>query len=336
MEQLIKRLSDAVGIGHLRQATELAKAELAKYAEVEDFGTLGVIGRIDQNKPRTILLDAHIDEVGFVVTAVFEDGFLKVAPVGGIDPRILPAFPVTVHGKKGEIAAVFASTPPHLSKGETSVQEVGEILLDTGVESGIGDLVCVGDFVTYRAACRGLSEGRLAGKSFDDRCAVACLIEVAKRIAGKELPVNVIFSLAEYEELGTRGAKTASFAFSADEAVAIDVSFADAPDVPSAKCGKLGGGAMIGLSPVLSDPITKKLIDCAEKKNIPFQKEVMGGTTGTDADVISITKSGIPTGLVSIPLRNMHTPVEVIDLADIGSVCDLLEEYILAGGALCD
>lgn len=335
IENLIKELSDSVCIGNITQSSQIAKRELSKYALVSDFGTLGVIGKINKGAKRTLMLDAHIDEVGFVITSVMDDGFLKVSNVGGIDSRILPAMPVTVHGKKN-ISAVFVSTPPHLSKGEDTVKDVEDIYLDTGLGEKVTDFVSVGDFVTFSSKTQNLSGTRLSGKSLDDRSAACCLIEVASRVYNKELPFNIIICLSEYEELGMRGAKTASFEFDCDEAIAIDVSFADAPDVPATKCGKLGKGGMIGVSPVLDKKITNTLIDFAEASGIPYQLEVSGGTTGTDADSISIAKSGVPCGLVSIPLRNMHTPNEVIDLNDIKSVCDILEAYILSGGGLCD
>lgn len=331
IKKLIAELSDAVSIGHLRGAADIAKNSLSQYAEVCDFGTLGVIGKMDRGAERTLLLDAHIDEVGFVVTNVFEDGFVKVSNVGGIDPRILPASRVVIHAKE-DIKAVFTSTPPHLAKKENEVVSLDDILLDTGLGKKAKDVVSVGDYATYDSKAAALSGGRLCGKSFDDRVSVACLIEVASRIYDKDIPYNVIFSFAEQEELGTRGAITSAFAADCDEAIALDVSFACAPGVPSHQSGALGGGAMIGISPILDRGITDKLISVAKGNGIPYQREIMGGKTGTDADVISVSKSGIPTGLISIPLRNMHTPEEVIDLSDANSVCDILEKYILGGG----
>ena len=332
MQDILKQLSDSVSLGHLKGATEVARRLLSPYTEISDFGQTGLIAKINKDKQKTILLDAHIDEVGFIVTHIFDSGFLRVAPVGGNDPRILPATPVVVHGKT-DIPAVFISNPPHL-KGEDEVKSAADTFVDTGLGTQIKDLVSPGDLVSYEKDFTPLKGGRVSGKSLDDRAAVACLIELASRIHDKELPVNVVLCLAEQEELGTRGAVTATFALSPDEAVAIDVSFADAPDVPSAKCGKLGGGAMIGISPILNRKITDLLCDIAKEKKIPHQLEVMGGKTGTDADVITISGSGVPCGLLSIPLRNMHTPAEVVDMADIGAVCDILEAYILKGGAL--
>lgn len=327
---LIFKLSNATSLGDVREASDIAKTELSKYMPVAEFGALGLIGTLDKGKDKTLMLAAHIDEVGFVVTNILDGGFVKVANVGGIDKRILPALPVIIHGKE-KVSAVFASTPPHLGSGEP--QEVTDILLDTGILEGLSDIVSVGDFISFDSECIHLLGNRICGKSFDDRSAVAVLIEIASRIYDKDCPFNVIFCLTDQEELGIRGAKTASFAIECDQSIAIDVTFGNAPDVPDSHLKRLGGGVMIGVSPILNKAITNHLIDLSEENNIPYNLEVMAGTTGTDADSITLTKDGIPTGLVSIPLRNMHTPTEIIDLADLESVCDLLEAYILGGGA---
>ncbi len=331
--KLLEKLTNSVGIGHLKGATEAAKAELSKYAEVQEFGTLGLVAKINKNAEKTIMVEAHIDEVGFIVTHIFDSGFLKVAAVGGNDGRILPATPITVHGKS-DIPAVFVSTPPHLSKGDEEAKNADEILLDTGTFEAVKETVSVGDYATYRKTLTPLSGTRVSAKSLDDRAGVACLIELAKRLRDKPLSVNVVLCLTEQEELGTRGAKTASFAIDCDEAISIDVTFGNSPDIPATKCGRLGKGGMIGLSPILNRKISDKLISLAKEKGIPYQLEVMGGASSTDADVISISKGGVPTGLISIPLRNMHTPAETVDTLDIDSIVDLLEAYILSGGAV--
>ncbi|MEG1886911.1 MAG: M42 family peptidase, partial [Oscillospiraceae bacterium] len=145
-------------------------------------------------------------------------------------------------------------------------------------------------------------------------------------------PCNVAFLLSDQEELGCRGAKTASFSIEPQEAIVVDVSFGDTPDIPSYKTGKLGDGAMIGISPILSPKISNRLKNLGQSLEIPFQPEVMGGATSTNADVISISKDGIPCGLISIPLRNMHTPAEVISIEDVKSVAKLLAAYVLSYG----
>ena len=328
--KLLETLSDAVSIGHITEARDIVKAELSKYAQVRDFGQIGLIAEINKGKDKTLLLDAHIDEVGFIVTGILGDGFLRVTNIGGNDARILPATAVTVHGKE-KLTAVFASTPPHLSVGEKKAQGLDDIVLDTGIRN-VESLVSVGDLVSYKTSFCALAGNRVTGKSLDDRAGVFCLLELAKRIYDKDLLCNVVFSVAEGEELGTRGAVTATFEAEPDEAIAIDVSFGDGPSVSNDKCGKLGRGAMLGISPILDKGITERLKKTAKENNIPVQLEVMGGKTGTDADVISISKSGVKTGLLSIPLRNMHTPAEVIDTADLESVVSILENYLLGGG----
>ena len=327
---LLEKLSNAVSIGHITEARDIAKAELSRYAEVEDFGQIGLIAKINKGKDKTLLLDAHIDEVGFIVTSILGDGFLRANSVGGNDARILPATVVTVHGKEN-ISAVFGSTPPHLSSGEKDVKGLDDIVLDTGIKN-VEEVVSVGDLVTYKSDFCALSGSKVTGKSLDDRAGVFCLIELAKRVYDKDLPYNLVLSVSEGEELGTRGAVTASFEIEPDEAIAIDVSFGDGPSISPEQCGKLGKGAMLGISPVLDKGVTDTLKKIAKDKNIPIQFEVMGGKTSTDADVISVSKSGVKTGLLSIPLRNMHTPAEVIDTLDLESVIALLEAYVLGGG----
>ena len=137
------------------------------------------------------------------------------------------------------------------------------------------------------------------------------------------------------EELGMRGSKTAAYGINPDAAVVVDVSFAHTPDADKSSCGTLGGGVMLGISPILDMTLTQSLRAVAEKAVIPLQCEVMGGTTGTDADVVSITAKGVPTALLSIPLRYMHTPAEVVSLRDIQAVGDLIAALVLEGEVSC-
>jgi endoglucanase len=210
--------------------------------------------------------------------------------------------------------------------------DIAKYKLDTALGGKAKDIVRIGDFVTYRTSPKTLCGDAVCGKTFDDRAGVTCLIELAKRLQGKTLPCRVVFLISDAEELGLRGAKTATFKISPDEAIAIDVSFGDGPDISLGDCGKLGFGGMIGISPTLNSAISKKLIETAKKNDIRYQTEVMCSNTSTNADVISVTKEGVLTGLISIPLRNMHTDIETVDLKDLEAVCDLLEAYILNGG----
>lgn len=330
-ERILKGLSDAVGIGNIKEASDLAKKELSKYAEIIHTDNLGLIGRIKGERDYTLMLEAHIDEVGFVVTDIDDNGFLTVAACGGIDLRALPSRQVNIHGKQ-TVRGVFCSTPPHLSEADVTYENISKQKIDTCLGATAKEVISVGDYVTFCTKAQSLLGDRLCGKSFDDRAGVTVLLELAKIFSDKKPPVSLLFCLSDMEELALRGAKTSTFAVTPDEAIAIDVSFGDGPEISPNDCGKLGRGAMIGISPVLSRDISDKLIHLANDNGIPYQTEVMGKSTGTDADIISITKTGVKTGLVSIPLRNMHSDAEIISLSDVKSVCDLLESYVKGGG----
>ncbi len=328
-------LTNLSAIGSVTEASSKAAEILSKYCFVQHLGGLNLLGEIKGESNYTLLLDAHIDEVGFIVTHISENGFLTVQKCGGIDRRHLPSKTVTIHGKE-KITGVFSSIPPHLSKGDEVPDNITDYKIDTLLGKKAKEIVSVGDFVTYKTTASELKNNCVTGKSFDDRAGVCVLLELAKRLSNKPLPITVKFLLSDAEELGLRGATTSAFTASPDEAVAIDVSFGNGPDISAYESGNLGSGAMLGISPVLSRQISDKLISIAKDNNIKYQTEVMGGKTSTNADVISISKSGVKTGLISIPLRNMHTDCEVLNLSDIESVCDILEHYILSGGAKND
>lgn len=330
IKNLLLELSQRVSVGSITDAADYAKGVLSEFCECEQKGNT-VIGKMCGRSDYTLLLDAHIDEVAMIVTNIDENGFLTVAKCGGLDIRALPSRPVTVHGKE-KITAVFCATPPHLTSKEQEFKDISEIKLDSMLGKKAKEIISVGDYVTYSTAPVTLKNNRVSGKSLDNRAGVACLLEVARRLSGKELPFNVVFLLSDSEELGLRGARTAAFKVDPDESVVIDVSFGDGPDISPDECGKLGEGAMVGIAPSLDSGVYKKLLSLAKENNIKYQTEVMSDTTGTNADVVSVTRCGVRTGLFSIPLRNMHTETEVVDIADMVSVCDILEEYILSGG----
>ena len=328
-------LSNADGVGNITCASDLAYNMLKEICPAKRQNNLTVMGFLKGKKDYTLMIDAHIDQIAMVVTNVDDNGFLTVENAGGIDIRALPSRRVTVYGKE-KISAVFCATPPHLSKGAEEFDSISKIKLDTALGKKANKLISVGDYVTFDTSASDLLENRVCGKSFDDRAAVACLIEVASRLKGEKLPFNVAFLLSDSEELGMRGVRTATFEINPQEAIAVDVGFGDGIGISPEECGKLQGGGMIGISPTLDSRISNKLIKLAKKAEIPYQTEVMSSTTGTNADMISLTRQGVPTGTLSIPIRNMHTDCEILDLCDLDAVCDLLCEYILSGGVMND
>lgn len=335
IKETLFALSSADGVGNIREASDLAYDLLKEYCKTEKSDTLTVIGYLKGESDYTLMLDAHIDQIAMIVTDIDDNGFLTVAKSGGIDIRALPSRRVTVHGKE-KVAAVFCATPPHLSSGEKEYTDIADIKLDTALGAKAKEIISIGDYVTFSADPCELLGTRVSGRSFDDRAAVACLIEVAKRLKDKKLPLNVAFVLSDGEELGMRGIRPAAFKVDPNEAIAVDVSFGDGIGISEDECGKLGEGGMIGISPALDRKISQKLIKTAKDNNIPYQTEVMGERTGTNADMIAVSRQGVRTCTLSIPLRNMHTEVETLDIKDLDSVCELLCAYILSGGAMND
>ncbi len=328
VQPLLQQLSKASGIGHQLQVFDVIKSFLPSVFSVKEQEQY-LLAQWNHGAEKTILLEAHVDEVGMIVTEVLDDGFLSVTPVGSLDGRFLPSMPAKVFGKK-TVSGVFTSVPPHIKNGDT-VPDFENCFIDTGIKN-IGEIVSLGDLALFDVEPTILHNGRMTGKAMDNRSGVAAVLLAADELAKQEdCPMNVILLFSLGEELGLRGARVGAFALDITEAVVVDVSFGDHPEVPSYKTAKLGSGAMIGVSPVLCRGISDKLKAIADEKQIPYTLEIMGGTTSTDADVISVTGSGIPCGLVSIPLRNMHTPCEVLDTKDVSAVADLLYHYVMEG-----
>lgn len=331
---LLKELCAAKGVsGAESEAAAVAAKLLEKYmpAKIDALGSVtGSMGNGDIN----ILLDAHLDQIGLVVTAIDETGFLKVTKCGGADIRVLAAAEVTVHGRE-KLFGVITSTPPHLSKPEDANKAKGfdDIAVDIGLTREEAEkLVSPGDRITFNGAYSELLGNRVCSPSIDDRAGVAAVLRCLELIKDKKLncKISVLFSVQE--ETGGSGAQTGAFAADADEAIAVDVSFASAPGVSAEKYASLGGGTMIGYGPSLDYDMSRKLSEIAENKNILNQPEVMGRSTGTNCDQIQVAGKGVKTALLSIPLRNMHTAVEVCDLADIENTAKLMAEYIIERG----
>ncbi len=328
LKEHLTALSDASGVTGLDNAIAVAEAELSKLGEIERDRMGGIAAKIKGDNDYTILLDAHIDEIGLIVTGIDGD-FIRVAKCGGIDQRVLISQEVIIHGKE-DIFGVFCSVPPHIKTEKNTVPELSDMAIDVGMNhDDIIKLVSVGDRISFRQKTAELINNRLTGKSLDNRAGCAAVIAAVKMLCKDSKPkCNIIVSLSAQEELGLRGARTSAFKYSPDEAIVVDVSFGAYPGVPKQQSGKLEKGPMIGISPVTDRFMTAKMKDLADENGIPYQCEVCGGTTGTNADIISVTKSGIPTALLSIPLINMHTPTEVISVTDVENTAKLIAEYI--------
>lgn len=323
INKLLTDLTKVHTAGHINSAAEVAVNTLQSFSDVTVFENY-ITAEIGKKFKKSLTLEAHIDQIAMIVTEVFDNGFLRVSPVGGIDSRFLPATPVKIYGKK-VLDGVFTSQPPHLKKGDV-MPDFDNLYVDTG-DKNARDLVSAGDLVFFDFAPAPLLNNRFSAVGLDNRAGCATVIKAFEEISKLNLPLNVKLILTYGEEISLRGAKVAFFAADTDSALVVDVSFGDFADIPEHKTAKLKSGTMIGISPILCRDVYKKLEEIAKDRNIPYTLEVMGGRTGTDADVVSVSKSGVKTGLLSIPLRNMHTPVEIIDIDDVIATADLICEY---------
>lgn len=331
LKNTVFALSEAAGAaGYEAAAAELALDMLKKYcpdAEIRSGNVVGHFGQFRDGLP-SLVLDAHIDQIGMVVTYITDEGFIKVGNLGGIDRRLLPAQPVVIHGKK-EINGVICSVPPHLSNDGCGVLSFDDTAIDTGLtKAELEEIVSLGDPITFDVKCRELIGERITGGALDDRCGIASILYALELLGNSPAAYNVTVIFSTQEELGERGAKIGAFEINPDIALAVDVSFAYAIGEDEKKCGYLGKGPMIGISPSLSREISDKLINTAKSLGIAYQTEVMNGLTSTNADRYSVNRAGAKACTVSIPLRNMHTPVEVIDLADVRLTGELLAAFI--------
>lgn len=332
LKSTIFALTSADFLGGVGDAKNTIMQLASKYATTEELKDGSIVATLKGKTDYTLLYEAHYDQIGFVVTQVIQGGFVHVGNAGGIDPRILPSTRVKIYGKE-VVKGVFTSVPPHLKGDDDAAPELSGLSIDTGLTDNIFDIISLGDRVVFDAPPCMLGPDTVTAASLDDRAGCAALLFALQNLSGKELPVTVKFLFADKEELGMRGATTSAFNVAPDEAVAVDVSFGDTPGVPSHQTGKMGGGAMICHSPAL----TKSVIDglFAVSNGLVTQPEVTGGRTGTDIDVISVSRGGVKSGLVSVPQRNMHTPAETVRISDVKSVADVLINYALnhKGGA---
>ncbi len=333
MLDLIKKLCSADGVSGSESAvSEVVITELSKYAKVskdKNGNIIGELGKLDSDYH--IMFDAHIDQIGLIVTYIDENGFIKVDSCGGVDKRILPGSAVVIKGKK-DILGIVCSTPPHLkTESADKFSNINDLFIDVGMNfDSVSNLIFPGDRVIFAEKPKELINNKISSPALDNRAGVASLLKLAEMLSKFKEKINFKISivLSVQEEVSALGAKTATYKLTPDEAIVVDVSFATQPNVPQEKCGQLSGGPMIGFSPIINKSIFNTLLKISKSQNISYQLEIMGGTTGTNADKIAISKCGVPTGIVSIPLRYMHTPIEIVDIEDIENTSKLLFNYI--------
>ena len=328
-EKLIE-LSNAAGYEPC--AADYAAQLLAPYGEISRTALGSVICGVRKPRPGQphLLLDAHFDIVELILTHIEDSGFLRVGERGGVDRRSLPACPVVVHGRKGRVNGIVCTTPPHLDKGgEKKFAKVDELYIDIGhTKEEAEKLIAPGDRVSLHGPAHSLLGDRVCGRALDNRAGCVSLLHALELLSDMPLACGLSVLFSSMEEVGGQGAKTAAHILEPTHAIVVDVSFAHTPDCARHKCGKMGGGPMIGHAPILSGAMTRRLIQTAQEQEIAFQHEVMGGRTGTNADHIATARSGVITGLISIPLAHMHTPIEIVAAGDVEATGKLIAGFI--------
>lgn len=332
-DELCFFLASAIGTsGDEADSCEKAKQCLSKYMSVKTDRLSNLTGTLNEDGKVHILLDAHIDRIGLVVRGIDDNGFIQIDKIGGVDPRVLVGSEVLIFAKK-TLKGVVCSTPPHLLKSsdKKSSIDISSLSVDVGMtKEEVEEIVEISDRAVVCSNQLRLLGNRISSAALDDRCGVAAIILALEMVHDKLKNVKLSVALTAQEEVGGSGAQTAAYQLNPDYAIAVDVGFGGDIHTPKSETIELSKGTSIGISPVLDRELMKELVSLAKKNNIKYQHDIMPSRTGTNADKICISKGGIKTALLSIPLRNMHTAVEVIDTEDVESTAKLIAAFILA------
>lgn len=333
--ETLERLCPLAGpSGYEDTVAQAAKALLEPLVDEVAIDRLGsVIGVKRCGKPnaKRLLLDAHLDEIGLVVTGI-EEGFLRFGEIGGVDQRMLPARELTILTKPEPIFGIVACLPPHVQTAADHDKAVAldELRIDIGMSQAEAETaVPIGTPIVYREGVRRLAGDQVCGKSLDDRSCFAILLRTAELLKDVVLDVDVYIMGSTREEVSGTGAVVGTNGVAPDWCVAVDVTHAATPDVPhpSDRTCAMYGGAAIGVGPNMTWTLTERMVEKAKAKKIPYQLEVMSGSTGTNGWYMQTCLEGIPTSVVSLPLKYMHSPIEVVALEDMEHIAQLLAAF---------
>jgi len=331
-----KELLNIPGLsGYEADIAKYACEKLKKYCSDARFTkTNCVVGTIESKNPEapTIMLEAHLDRIGLIVSSVDENGFVEFSTLGGVDERILPTAEVYIFGKE-KVYGVIGAKPPHITSKDEAKKGVKaeNMLIDTGLGEKAQEIISVGDPIMLDSRFLELLNGRISSAALDNRVSMAAVFEILDELKDQELPVNLAVAFTSGEEMGLQGAYTVTNEVVPDLAVILDVTYGRTPDCEESDTFPLGSGAAILRGPNVHYDMTKKVMDVAKEKGIPYEIEVAPRNSGTTAWAIQVSRCGVPCVVISIPLRYMHTTVETVDLFDVDCVCRLVKEIICGG-----
>jgi putative aminopeptidase FrvX len=330
----LKRLSEADGVSgyeqEVRQIVEKEFGRLADEVRTDALGNVIALKRGTGPEPRpSILIATHMDEIGLIVSDL-EEGFIHFQQVGGYDDRVLLGQEVRVHGRRA-LSGIIGARPPHVLSQQERDQPVpsDKLRIDIGLSAeDLPKQVRVGDLVTMKRDLIELKGGLVAGKALDDRVCVAAALGCLEELDRVNHRWDVYAVATVQEEMGVKGAITSTFHLEPDIGIAMDVTWAKQPGTPDEYTYELGKGPTIGVGPNFHPKLQQALIDAADRLEMSYHVEPAARPGGTDAYAIQISREGIPAELISIPLRNMHTPIETVSIKDVERAGRLLAAFI--------
>lgn len=332
LNAILKQLSEtAAPSGHEGPVSEVIRAAwngLADEFYTDGLGSLIAIQHGTGPEPRPkIMLCAHMDEIG-LIAAEIRGAFIRTESLGGTDYRALLSQPVIVHGRR-RLKGLFGAAPPHMALDRKKYPGSDELWVDVGLPAEeVCQWVRVGDLITFDTPFTELKGERVAGKSLDNRASVAAVTLCLDELAHREHAWDVIAVAAVQEEVGSHGARAAAYQIQPDLAIAIDGTFGTQRGVDEDEGYALGGGPTISRGPNFHPLLVEVFRDLAKELDIKLPVEALPGDSGTDAWLIQVSREGVPVLLLGIPIRNMHSPVEVVDLRDVKRAGRLLAAFV--------
>lgn len=336
----LKELISAPGLsGHERPIRELIKDTWDSLTDEQYVSRLGSLHGLKKGvapEPRPgVLIATHMDAIGLMISGVV-DGFLRITEIGGLDPRVLPGQLVTIHTRRGtlqgeDLPGMVIQPPSHLlpSDVDSGPVPLEHLWVDTGLDPGeVTRKINIGDLVSFAQEPIEMGKDILAGHTLDNRASVAALTCCLDELKGRSHSWDVWAVATAQEEETLGGGLTSAFELDPELAVAVDVTFAQGPGAPDHEAFPMGEGIVLGWGPNIHPGLHRTFKQIAERLELPHVIEALPRHSGTDAYAMQVARAGIPTMVVSIPLRYMHTPVEVVSMKDIRRAGRTLSEFV--------
>jgi len=330
-EFLIKLCEASSVSGYESEKAEIIREAFSEYVCDVSPDALGNLIAVKKGRGKgKLMLAAHMDEIGLMVTDIDEKGFIRFTSIGSIDSRILPAQEVIIHGKE-KLFGVIGVKPPHITPPEEkdAAVKIQDLVIDAGYNrEKLQTLIGVGNIITFRSKAKILKNRLVSAKAMDDSVGIAVLYSALKHLNDVNHDLDIYFVATAQEEVGLRGAITSTYNIKPDIGVAIDGGFAKTPELDEIKTIEMGKGPSIGIGPGIHPGVFELFKKAAKDANLKYQIEVFSSRTDTDADNIQISGTGVAAGVISVPVKYMHTPVETVDLFDIEQAGRLIYEFV--------